>query len=633
MKPTKPVLTFRFRKIPFSLGAILFFVCFYLYIWLFVEPCLIYHGYGMTIAYPEFWVDSQFLNDSLSYPGGMVEYLAAFLSQLYYYSWLGALVITAIAWLMYLGAAKLLSLSGTKQLNFLGYIPAVILFMIHHRYDNQLTCCIAMLLIIWLFYLYERIFRYHRSLRAAFFWATFALLYYLAAEASIIFAIMVLIYEIFIGRSRMVGLSSVGAVLGTFLVCNYAYNIKMDIVHYRSLIYQPHYDLMVKYFVIGLSCCLPLFLLIACFGQRVVAKKASHGKARKGHKSARKNRSFPANLSLRIVKVSLLTAVVLAGFLISYNDSQKKRILIDYLACRKDWSGVLETAGRLKPQAYDHFCIHDVNRALFYTDRLSDEMFRFPQKLSALFLVNVENEKNWARNLLKRSRIFLEFGDPGFAEKEAFEYMELVGHSPLVIEQLARIKMVQGQVETAKIFLGALSRDLIFGARARRMLTRLAEDPQLDHDEKIRHLRSVATQKDFTEFSLSPDFFFQDLLDRNSSNKLVFEYMMAFNLLTGNKDGIVDNIWRLDSLGYQKLPRYYEEAIVIYIVSQRPKKNLHGWQPRSETIMQAKKISETCRLYGGRQNEQKIRDALSPEFDHSYFLYYVFEVSNAKKRL
>ena len=58
----------------------------------------------------------------------------------------------------------------------------------------------------------------------------------------------------------------------------------------------------------------------------------------------------------------------------------------------------------------------------------------------------------------------------GGRKRSSFEYMEIVGSSPLILEQLATIKLVKGQVEAAKVFLRALSKDLIFGHRGREML-------------------------------------------------------------------------------------------------------------------------------------------------------------------
>ena len=74
--------------------SFIFFILFYLYLWLEVDPRLIYHGGGMITNFPVFFRGWVFFQQFIAYPGGPVEYLSAFLSQLFYYSWAGALIVT-----------------------------------------------------------------------------------------------------------------------------------------------------------------------------------------------------------------------------------------------------------------------------------------------------------------------------------------------------------------------------------------------------------------------------------------------------------------------------------------------------------------------------------------------------------
>ena len=143
------------RKRDLPVGSIIFFVCTYLYVLLFIESRLIFHSFGTLIAYPAFSVDWGFLRNSISYPGGVVEYVGGFISQLYYFSWLGALVVTAIALLMYIATKILVKLSAGVRLKLICYIPVVILLMIYNRYDNQASSFVALLAALWFSVVYE----------------------------------------------------------------------------------------------------------------------------------------------------------------------------------------------------------------------------------------------------------------------------------------------------------------------------------------------------------------------------------------------------------------------------------------------------------------------------------------------
>jgi len=65
--------------------------------------------------------------DFPTFPGKPVEYLAARLAHYYYYSWAGALIITAIAWLLCLGTDKFITTVSGGGLRWLRFIPAIFL--------------------------------------------------------------------------------------------------------------------------------------------------------------------------------------------------------------------------------------------------------------------------------------------------------------------------------------------------------------------------------------------------------------------------------------------------------------------------------------------------------------------------
>jgi hypothetical protein len=68
------------EKLGMQMRTLVFFILFYLYLWLEVELRLIYHGSGMVPNFPVFFRGWAFFRQFTSYPGGLVEYLSAFLS-------------------------------------------------------------------------------------------------------------------------------------------------------------------------------------------------------------------------------------------------------------------------------------------------------------------------------------------------------------------------------------------------------------------------------------------------------------------------------------------------------------------------------------------------------------------------
>ncbi|MDD5326991.1 MAG: DUF6057 family protein [Phycisphaerae bacterium] len=614
-------------------GFILFFLSVYLYVWLFIKPSLIYHGFGIFLAYPAFSLGWGFLNSSLSYPGGLVEYIGGFLSQLYYFSWLGALVITAAACLIYIETSILIRLSAGRALKLIGYIPAVMLLMICNHYDNQLTAFLALLVALWFSVVYEKMAVRRSVACAVVFMVMFAMLYYIAGGASFVFVSLVSIYELFVGRRKVLAVLFPAAVIGTYLVGRYVFDLEIEIIHLRFLGTRLGYDLWVRNIVI----CVYLFFPLALFGiglrQGLAGKKSSVCGAEKDSggsslKAGKLRQLFQDSKGGLIVEAGLPIIILLASILVSFDGTKKKLIQVDYFAHQKMWPEVLRTARRIRSESCDLCCIHNIDRALYYTGRLGDEMFRYPQMVPALMLTGMATGHP-VGVFTERGLLFLELGYLGNAERDAFEYMELVGSTPLILEQLATIKLAKGQLEAAKVFLNALSKDLIFGNRAREMLRRIEQDPELADDERIQYIRSVASDKE--SVNLGVDDFFHQLLDKNSNNKLAFEYMMAFYLLTKQVDKVVANIGGFNDLGYKKLPRYYEEAIMLYMAHGGPRTDLHGWMPRLETIERARAAGRIYQLCGGRYNEKEIRGALTSDLADSYFLYHAFHVLGERK--
>jgi hypothetical protein len=102
------------------------FCCFFFYIWLFGDTRLIYHAFGRFVDYPTFFTGWEFFVGSVGHPGGIVEYITEFLSQLYYYQLGGAIMITVVVLLTCLTVGMLVRFAGFKSLaGFVGYTPAI----------------------------------------------------------------------------------------------------------------------------------------------------------------------------------------------------------------------------------------------------------------------------------------------------------------------------------------------------------------------------------------------------------------------------------------------------------------------------------------------------------------------------
>ncbi|MFC1636648.1 DUF6057 family protein, partial [Planctomycetota bacterium] len=189
----------RIRQIPHNL---IFFVLVMLYLWLVVEPRLIYQCFGTILPdAPIFLAGRIFLENLLHLPGGFVLYISGFLSQGYYYSWLGVLIIV----LSTLGLCELsrrhLAAIGYARATVLSSLPAVLIALIYSQYKHPLTACLVVSLGLACSLVFERLPLRKLVIRMMVYCLMAAALFWLAgAGGLLVFSLMTVIYGIFIRR-------------------------------------------------------------------------------------------------------------------------------------------------------------------------------------------------------------------------------------------------------------------------------------------------------------------------------------------------------------------------------------------------------------------------------------------------
>ena len=116
------------------------------------------------------------------------------------------------------------------------------------------------------------------------------------------------------------------------------------------------------------------------------------------------------------------------------------------------------------------------------------------------------------------------------------------------------------------------------------------------------------------------------LLEKNRQNQMAFEYLMAWYLLTCQLDKFVQNLDRLDDFDYSEIPRYYEEAILIYEVHTGKKVNMRGRKVSRRSYLRARDFSNICNRFLGRNKEVTMQTmrAAAKDFADSYLFYYTF---------
>ena len=140
----------------FGIDTGLFFLLFYLYVWLVIDPRLIHHSVGIAIPYYPFSFHSgwEFFGKHLARPGGLAAYGARFLTQFYCFGWVGALIVMAAAWYACRCVDFLSRCAGQPRGHFLRYAPAGLLLIMYGAYNHPFGALLSLLAALSGFMLY-----------------------------------------------------------------------------------------------------------------------------------------------------------------------------------------------------------------------------------------------------------------------------------------------------------------------------------------------------------------------------------------------------------------------------------------------------------------------------------------------
>lgn len=611
-----------------SLDPILFVFAF-VYLWLRVQPHLLYHAFGSLLpgAIP-FSTDWLFAAETFSMPAAGVVYLTGLLSQGYASSLLGALIIVVMALVLAELTRLHFTRAGIRRGVVMTRLPAVAFFLIVSQYTLSLAACLTVSMGLLFSLVFEKV-PCHRTLTRMILYCLMAALGYavMGAGGVYVFSLMTVIHG---GLTRRY-------IIPTLLAVPVGLVSIWGLSQYVYLLPPKEAFLLATPFSWGMTSGLGTFSLVLLVALYVLTPVAvlvvSGARALLGtikpvnHKPTERKKGQAAVQSLRrivvwakgAVTLSLPTALLIVGVLWSYDGLRRSLFQINASARQKHWFEVIDLA-RAVPRDRNHIsCNHDVNRALYHTGRLPYEMFSFPQNPHALLLT--QGGELSVLTQLQFSEVHAELGNINTAEKMASELLAIQGSFGPVIEDLAWINIIKGQDETARVYLNALKEHLGYRDRAEAMLEGLSTGFDPNQAACIAELNSCIPKNPYgVTYGGAIEDILTGLLETNPHNKMAFEYLMAYYLLTRQVQKVAANVGRLDDLGYKGVPTHYEEAMLIHYGSLGQKVDLaklgisqQAYQ-RYVTFIQLERSIQSV-------NRQAALNRLVHEFGTTYFFY------------
>lgn len=625
-------MLYRVKQVPHNL---IFFLLGMVYIWLFIEPHLIYNSFGNILPdAPIFITGWPLLKNFLSQPGGFVIYISGFLSQGFYYSWLGTVIVILSALLLCELSRRHLVIAGYARATVLASFPAILLFLIYSRYKHPLPACLAVSLGLLCSLVFERVPLRRLVIRAPIFCLMSVATFWLTGAGGLsVFLLMTVIYSIFVHRDWTLSLLAFPAGFAAiWFLAQYVFLIPpkqaLLVLTPFSHIVTTGMKTFSKVLIIILYGFVPLSVLLLFLSKTLFSRAGQRRRIRSKRNRRKKTRTEvgKTKLLVTILKKSAVAAlpiaITVAGLYFSYDPMTKPFFLAHDYSLSKQWDKILELGRSLPKGKSNVYFNHDIIRALYHTGRLPYDLFQYPQPTHGIFLTH-ERKVSYLTQL-KLCDAFMELGQVNMAEKLASEILATKNHSGIALEKLAWINITKGQNRNARIYLNALKKDLIYRRTAKDLLSDLDNGFAPDQAAYVDGIRSYmleegnpGTGKDSIEQMLT------GLLIHNPRNKMAFEYLMACYLLTGQVDKIAANVERLVDLGYQTTPILYEEAIIIHFGFHGQKIDLKKFRIRPQTIQRYTKFIQ-LRNAMQPHNRQAVLNRLIVEFGSSYFFYFTF---------
>jgi hypothetical protein len=532
----------------------------FLYVWLVIDPRLIFHGAGTISNFPVFKTGFGPLLDSICRPGGVVEYVTAFLAQLFIRSWAGAAVIVGLGWALLRVTDASVRLIRAPSLRFLRFAGPVALAITFARYRFEIQAYLAFVASAGLAVLVCR-----RSSRLNLLWLLggSVAIYQIAGGAYVAYTAVCVLHEGFVCARWW----RAAVLLLTLMLTPFA--IGVLVFGYgpweASTLLLPFSPGSLIHLIVPTSDEVPdgpaglnaAVELLAAAGLYVVflmslLLNGFHRLLRSGPAGSARKAGERARPARRSVFRAVALAAAVAGLALVPDYRQRDAIESDYLAYHGRWSELVERA-----HGYSNgpLVLNSVNRALFHTGQLADRMFQFRQIGRDVLLLGRDPHVPFdeeaglsAPRLWRRAQLHIDLGLLAVAKKELVALADFVGPRPLILRELALVTLAAGDTGAARILLGELSKSLFDSGWAAEKLALLDNDDRLAADPEIRRLRSGACSSDGTSSMLAVMDIYDMYLDDSEvlrrvladypANRMAFEYLAALRLLDRQPSGV-----------------------------------------------------------------------------------------------
>lgn len=506
-----------------------------------------------------FLLTGDFFISKLVYPGGLSGYIGGFLTQFYYLSLAGPLIITALLFALQRVMKRILHTANSSPLIFpVTFVPSLLAGLILCNEFYPLSAITGFLIAMLSGLGYVSI----TNVRPRFIAGVLLipLTYWAAGGSYMSLVLLMLAYELILyQRSRKKRSSDSGAIhpsgiRGWYLTGYLLLAVAIPLLVRQFLILQPLMMSFLSEFYYNVLTTTPTAVLVLFILPPSLMLLVSIVPSRE-----------------KYLKSSLaFQAAVFAGLCFfgikSFANFEAEQIMkYDYLVRNEKWNDVLGYADKKPPRNYLSLAM--LNLSLAKTGQLGDKMFVYDQHgINGLFL---PFNREYVTALMG-NEILYHLGLTNASQEYAFESMQTIpnmGKSARIIKRLAETNLINGQYRVSEKYLTLLSKTIFYRKWAKNTRRYLNNEEKIDNDRNWGEKRKFMVRSDYFFHIKNIEAVLNRMVKEHPDNKMAFEYLMAFYMINKDLRNFINLIPLMEKMQYSKVPVSYQEAIMYIIGS------------------------------------------------------------------
>jgi hypothetical protein len=312
--------------------------------------------------------------------------------------------------------------------------------------------------------------------------------------------------------------------------------------------------------------------------------------------------------------VLCMTVVLLVN---GYNSQNARVINLEKLVFQGKWNDAIEFHEKYPSE--NMIGQYFYNIALSESGQLCDRLFHGRQDFGtgSLFLPWSSEHINWG------AYSFYAIGLINEAQRWAYEEMVVYGPRPQNMKLLVKSSLINGKYTLAEKYTAILKNTLFYNSWAKEYEKLIGDSTGIKSHPDLGKKVKILPRSDFFVFLESPEQNLPILVDETPANKEAFEYLMSWLLLSKEVETLVNNIRLMKKIGYTRIPRHIEEAIMIYYNSQGVFPDLGGLSVSNETVLRFEQYFGAYKK--ARQNPGTMKEKMQKQFGNTFWYYFHFK--------